>query len=90
MNISKTTEIEQYSKAKQVALGKYIAHRKKVYLDVRFWIIARDTMLEDFTDSNSRELLHYLRQGVANKTLICPISATTFFEVMKQPFNSKR
>lgn len=82
--------IEAYSKSKMVALGQEISSRKKVYLDVRFWIIARDVMLGIRTDTASRKLLHFLRRGVSDGTLICPISTSTFSELMKQPFTPER
>jgi len=90
MNRSDTNKIEKYSKSRQVELAGEIAFRKKVYLDIRFWIFARDAMLGVRTDPDSRKLLHFLKRGVADGTIICPISATTFLEVMKQPFNSKK
>jgi hypothetical protein len=90
MDQPNTTRIEAYSKSKMVALGQEISSRKKIYLDVLFWIFARDAMLGIRNDTDSRKLLHFLRRGVSNGTLICPISTSTFSELMKQPFTPER
>lgn len=82
--------IEQYSRARQIELGRSLASRRKIYLDARFWIIARDTAQGIRTEPAARKLLHYLRQGVAGGRLVCPISASMFRELMKQPFSPGR
>jgi hypothetical protein len=85
-----TSKIERHSKAKSIVLGEDIANRRKVYLDIRFWIFARDAMLDVSTNTASRKLLHYLRRGIANNSFLCPISASTFLEMMKQPLTLDR
>ena len=90
MSAPDATMIERHSKAKRVALGQEIASRKKLYLDLCFWIFARDAMLGVLTDSNSMKLLHFLRRGVRKGIFICPISSAIFREVMKQPVRPER
>lgn len=82
--------IEAYVKAKQVALGCSIEHRKKVYLDLNFWIVARDAALIQDNDGPARELLDLLREGVEQGRLICPIGDSVFMELMKQPLSEDR
>lgn len=77
--------IEQYIRSRQIELSQSIAPRKKIYLDTRFWIILRDASLGVRTDPPACKLLHHLRRGVANGRLICPISATIYIELLKQP-----
>jgi len=82
--------IERHSRARQIELGQSIEYRRKIYLDARFWIILRDTALSICTDPAARKLLHYLRRGVARRRLVCPISASMFLELMKQPYTAGR
>lgn len=76
--------IEAYIKQKQITLARSIAGRKKVYLDLNFWIFARDAALGVSGNAAASELLGLLRRGVAEKLLICPVSDSVFFELMKQ------
>jgi hypothetical protein len=78
------TPLERHVRQRQVELAQSIAGRKKVYLDLRFWIIARKVIAGESIDSADCELLHLLRRGVSAGKLICPISDSTFMEVMKQ------
>jgi hypothetical protein len=82
--------IDKYTRERQIQLGREIASRKKIYLDTRYWIIARDAELGIRTDAASRKLLHFLRRGVADGSLICPISASVLMEVLRQPFSTDR
>lgn len=82
--------IERHSRARQIELGQSIASRRKIYLDARFWIIARDAALGVRTDPAARKLLHHLRRGVAAGRLVCPISASMFLELMKQSYSPGR
>jgi hypothetical protein len=85
-----TMSIERHSRARQIELGRSLKGRPKVYLDMRFWIIVRDTALGVRTEPAARKLLHHLRRGVASGRLVCPISASMFLELMKQPYSPGR
>lgn len=61
-----------------------MAGRAKVYLDLRFWIMAREAEAGTETDPDVIELLRLLREGVLAGKLVCPVGASTFIEVMKQ------
>ena len=82
--------IERHSRTRQIELGRSLGGRRKIYLDARFWIIARDTALGVRTEPSARKLLHHLRRGVAGGRLVCPISASMFLELLKQPFSPGR
>jgi len=82
--------IERHIRARQIELGRSIASRRKIYLDARFWIILRDAELGIRTDPAALKLLHHLRRGVAGGLLVCPISASMFLELMKQPYSPGR
>ncbi len=82
--------IEAYVKAKQIALGQAIAPRRKIYLDLMYWIIVRDAALGLRQDGPALKLLHLLRRGVRRGTLVCPIADNIFLELMKQPYSEDR
>ncbi len=82
--------IEGYARGRQVELARTIGRRAKVYLDVNFWIIARDAEGGTDTRRAARELLDLLLRGVSDGALLCPISESTFIEVMKQVYTLTR
>lgn len=82
--------IEEHSRSRQIELGRSISSRKKVYLDARFWILLRDAALGTSEVPATNRLLNSLREGVANGRLICPISASIFLELLKQPYSPGR
>ena len=82
--------IERYVRNKQVVLARSISGRKKVYLDTRFWIVARNVVQDENASPADREWFNALRQGVLNGALVCPISDSTFVEVMDQTFSPTR
>ena len=82
--------IEAYVKSKQIALGRTIAPRRKVYLDLMYWIIVRDAALGLRQDAPALKLLHLLRRGVRQGALVCPIADNIFLELMKQPYSEDR
>jgi hypothetical protein len=83
-------EVDAYVRGKQIALGQALASRTKVYLDLNFWIAARDAALGVRTDPAALKLLHLLRRGVEQGRLICPVGDTFFLELMKQPLSEDR
>ncbi|MFC7332425.1 hypothetical protein [Rhodocista pekingensis] len=85
-----TTNIERHSRARQVELGKSLVNSKKIYLDTCFWIKIRDAALGILAESSACRLLDNLRSGVAGGRFVCPISASMFLELMKQPYTSDR
>lgn len=77
-------QLDRYVRSRQVDLAADIRGRKKIYLDIRFWIIARDAAAGASEEVEKGEMLSLLRRGVADGTLVCPISESTFIELMKQ------
>lgn len=82
--------IEQHSRMRQIELGQTLGSRRKIYLDARFWIMIRDVAFGICTEPAARKLLHHLRRGVTGGRLVCPISASMFLELMKQPYTPSR
>lgn len=76
--------IEEHSRRRQIELGKSIAQRRKVYVDMCFWIRMRDAVLDPDGSPEYKRLFSLLRQGVRDQSIICPISSAIFLELMKQ------
>jgi len=82
--------LDRYVRERQIELAHTIQSRKKIYLDLRFWIYARDAAANEAATPAHRKLLHLLRHGVERGQLVCPISESTFLEVMKQANTTTR
>lgn len=65
-------------------LTQSLSGRRAIYLDTKFWLILRDTVLGTRVSEESLALLALLRQKVACGKGFCPISETTFMELLKQ------
>ena len=76
--------IDQHVKRRQIELAQRIRGVKKIYLDTRFWIIARDASQGTDSRPAAIELARLLRGGVATGRVVCPISESSFAEVLKQ------
>ncbi|MEA1053415.1 hypothetical protein U5801_26950 [Lamprobacter modestohalophilus] len=75
---------DQYVHTQRIQLGREVCAKRKIYLDTKFWILLRDVLLRRNVQPELVELLSTLNHGVRAGTLLCPISATTFFEIYKQ------
>lgn len=75
---------DQYVDACRIQLGREVCAKRKVYLDTKFWILLREVLLQRNTQPELAELYSTLCDGVRAGALICPVSATTFFEIYKQ------
>lgn len=82
--------VDQYMRRLQLKLGESLATKKAIYLDMRFWIIARDVVLGRLIDPISTAILETLRNVVQNDLAFCPVSETTFLELLKQADESTR
>jgi hypothetical protein len=76
--------LDAYVRARQVELAKSLRRRRAIYLDIKFWIILRDVVMGLGTAPAEQELLSLLREGVAEDSIFCPISDTTFAELLKK------
>lgn len=82
--------MDRHVRRRQIELAHSIQPRKKIYLDTCFWIALRKVLLEQQPTPAERKLLHLLKRGVRLGRFICPISESTFVEVMKQTDLSTR
>src|SRR5258706_2627185 len=76
--------INEYVRDRGIELAKTLDSRRAIYLDLRFWIIARNVNLGRNTDAASIDFLNLLRTQVHAGQIFCPISETVFGELMKQ------
>jgi len=67
-----------------LALAESIRGRRKVYLDLRYWLRLRDIASGVLTDPDWQALLDLLRKSVGDGKLLCPIAESTFMELAKQ------
>lgn len=67
----------------RIAFGEYLSQRSALYLDMNFWIRLRTAAGGGGSQTNA-ELLQVLRKGVTDGRWFCPISETSFFELLKQ------
>lgn len=72
------------------ALTDDLAGRTAVYLDFRFWVVAREVRSRIRTDPRERKLVHHLERLARQGRIFCPISANTFLELMKIGDDARR
>jgi hypothetical protein len=76
--------LEQHVKKNMLDLSRSLQGKKIVYLDTRFWLIARDASVGKRSDQASIDLLTSIQGAVDSGRAFCPISESTFAELMKQ------
>lgn len=76
--------LDAYVRSRQLELANSLECKKAIYLDIKFWIILRDIVGGLRNDPVETELLSLLREGVAKGRLFCPISDSTFAELLKK------
>jgi hypothetical protein len=70
--------------------GAKVMTKRRIYLDTRFWIFLRETSLGRKDDRTLVDLLSLLRNLTNHGEAICPISDTTFLEVLRHQDLSTR
>jgi hypothetical protein len=76
--------VEEYIKSKRVELSHDINKSKKIYLDLKYWILLRDARIRKDVDENVLKLLQLIENLVSRECVICPISYDIFSELLKQ------
>jgi len=72
----------QYRKERYDALQSFVASRRKIYLDTKFWVWLREPAASPNPAATSA-LLKELQKGVAEGRLCCPVSYPIFLETAK-------
>lgn len=77
-------DIESHVHHLRVSLGETVSKKKKIYLDLRYWIFIRDAYLGAPKKKVHEDLLTNLRFFVKSGLGLCPISESVFCELNKQ------
>lgn len=77
-------DIWLYVREKKIELGKTIAEKKAVFLDLNYWIELRQAMLNDARNPVYTEILTLAKTLVQDRKCIFPITDSMLFEVLKQ------
>jgi hypothetical protein len=81
---SPDVSLGEHVRFRQHELGESLQSRRAVYLDQKFWIILRDVAANKRSAPDEIALLVLLKEEVALGTVFCPISESTFAELLKQ------
>ncbi len=82
--------LERHLKSRVVELGRALAGKQAIYLDIRYWILLRQALLADDKPTANWKLLTLLQDAVRSGKIFCPISETVFLELLKQSDPSSR
>jgi hypothetical protein len=74
----------------RLELGANVMRKRRVYLDIRFWIYFRDVLLGSPASPVHGELYRLLADLVEAGDLVCPIEQHVFLEAYKQGDRSRR
>jgi hypothetical protein len=74
--------MSSYHRERQTELAASLAHLKPIYLDTRFWVELRRAQ-EKGQESPAFGLLETLRKAVGSGVAFCPISASSFMELLQ-------
>ena len=77
-------DVSTHVRRKRIALAHEVKERPKLYLDTKYWALLRDVRLGKSDCPHLKQLLSVLETRVSEGTLICPLNADIYFEVMKQ------
>jgi hypothetical protein len=76
--------LDEHVRRSIIKLGQWLNRKRLIYLDTNFWIALRQAAGNANTNRTDLALLDALRRNVASGKVLCPISASTFFELLKQ------
>ncbi len=76
--------LQEYVRSRQLELAVTLEGKKAIYLDIKFWILLRDVTTGVNGGAEEQELLLLLRKAVNRKLIFCPISDSTFAELLKK------
>jgi hypothetical protein len=76
--------LPSYVRSRQLELAVSLEGKKSVYLDIKFRIILRDVVMGVRDGAADQKLLSLLRETVRRNLIFCPISDSTFAELLKK------
>lgn len=75
---------EQYTKNKRIELSKVVLAKKRIYMDLKYWIYLRDAYRGNPQKSIHYEIASNLYQLAELGYIICPANHTILTETLKQ------
>ena len=81
---------DEYVRSRKIEWANVVTERKRIYLDLNYWIRLRDVELGRSHEPDMVRILSRLRVGVSSAKYICPISESTFIELFKQDDEGSR
>lgn len=75
---STEVSVEEHVQKVIINLGRELKKKHSIYLDINFWLLLRDQ-----SSQPAKRLFEVLCEAVELNLLFCPISNTTFFELIK-------
>lgn len=81
---------EQHLVSLEEGVAREALAKKRVYLDLKYWIILRDADLGKPQKPVHAKLLEAMLQGVSEGRFTCPITEAVFFEVDRQGNTERR
>lgn len=87
---SPDVSLGEHVRRRQRELGESLQSRRAIYLDQKFWIILRGVAAGERSAPDEVALLGQLKQAVESGIAFCPISESTFAELLKQEDSATR
>jgi hypothetical protein len=84
------TTVQAYVNLYQAQVARGLERTKTVYLDTNYWVLLRETVLQNRDVAVARALLARLRDLVAARKIICVSQLTSVLEIAKQNAQSSR
>jgi hypothetical protein len=69
---------------REIALADAVMAKKRVYLDLKYWIYCRDVRAGLKADPAKQQVFDLLRQATKAGVLVCPIEESVLTELLKQ------
>jgi hypothetical protein len=85
-----SVDVEMYSRVMRRRFADYALSRRRIYLDMNYWIWLRDAAFRQPKKPVHAELWRRLRELTETGCVLCPISHPVYAEVMKQDDGSRR
>ena len=81
---------DEYVRSRKIEWANVVTERKRIYLDLNYWIRLREVALGRSHEPDVVKILSKLRDGVRSEKYVCPISESTFIELFKQDDEGSR
>jgi hypothetical protein len=82
--------LDDYIKSSRIKFGKDVCSILRIYLDTKYWILLRDSYSRLNRDPNLNEILEKLLNLVKLNKVICPVSPSIIYEILKQSDSNSR